>query len=356
MATTSSDTPAQPVPVEGSREELTRDSPLSSWTTRLSEYATPSIPRSGLDLIASLGAYIVLFVVTYELISVSPWLALAIAPLTAGFLARTFIVFHDCTHGSFLPTRRANRIVGRICGLVTLAPFVRWQHDHAVHHATSGDLDRRGGGDVPTLTVAEYNARSPRARFGYRLFRNPVVMFGLGPILAMIIGPRIFTSAQRPRMRHSVMLTDLGVFVVFGVLIWLMGIGAFLLTWFPAALMAGSIGIWLFYVQHQHEQAYWRRHSDWSYINSALAGSSYLRLPKVLQFFTGNIGLHHVHHLNARIPNYYLQRAHDSIPVFKSVPVLSMVDGMRATRLKLWDEDGGRLVTFAQAKAVQRAL
>ena len=328
-----------------------RDRQLS-WGKRLAPYAQPRWSRGLLDVATSVGPYLAMLVVMYLTLDVSPLLTLLLAVPTAGFQVRTFIVFHDCTHGSLLPSRRANAIVGSVAGFIVLAPFRRWAHDHAVHHASSGDLDRRGVGDLPTLTVSEYNAREWRGRLAYRLFRNPLIMFGLGPVFAMIIGPRIATRAQRPRMRRSVLLTDLAILIVFGTAIALLGVGTFLLIWAPAALMAGSAGIWLFYVQHTFEDAYWERGGDWCYADAALRGSSYLKLPAILQFFSGNIGLHHVHHLNAKIPNYNLQRAHDDHAVFASVPTLSLLDGMRAVRLKLWDESTSRMVGFAAARRV----
>ncbi|HET9105255.1 MAG TPA: fatty acid desaturase [Solirubrobacteraceae bacterium] len=324
-----------------------------SWGKRLAPYAQPRWDRGLLDVATSVVPYLALLAAMVLALSISPLLTLLLAIPAAGFQVRTFIVFHDCTHGSLLPSRRANGIVGAVCGFMVLAPFRRWAHDHAVHHASSGDLDRRGVGDLPTLTVSEYNARQWRGRLAYRLFRNPLVMFGLGPVFAMIIGPRIATRAQRPRMRHSVLLTDLAIFVVFGTAIAVLGFGTFLVVWAPAALMAGSAGIWLFYVQHTFEDAYWERGGDWSYADAALRGSSYLKLPAVLQFFSGNIGLHHVHHLNAKIPNYNLQRAHDDHEVFASVPTLSLWDGMRAVRLKLWDETSSRMVGFGAARRVR---
>jgi omega-6 fatty acid desaturase (delta-12 desaturase) len=236
-----------------------------------------------------------------------------------------------------------------------LAPFQRWRHDHAVHHATAGDLDRRGVGDIPTLTVTEYRARSWRGRLGYRVFRNPLVMFGVGPVIAMVLGPRLVARNARARMRRSVIGTDIALAAIVSALCWLIGWRDYLLVWAPPALLAGSAGIWLFYVQHQFEDAYWERADGWSYADAALRGSSYLKLPKPLQFFTGNIGLHHVHHLSARIPNYNLQRAHDENAIFHDVPTLSLWDGLHAVRLKLWDERSGRLVSFAQARACQTA-
>jgi omega-6 fatty acid desaturase (delta-12 desaturase) len=319
----------------------------------LDVYAQPNLGRSLLDIATSVVPYIAFSVLMYLMLGVSSLLTLALAVPAAGFLLRTFVVFHDCAHGSLMPSKRANIYVGRLLGLVVLSPFQRWRHDHAIHHATSGDLDRRGTGDVPTITIREYRARSWRGRLAYRVVRNPLVMFGLGPVIAMMIGPRIATRAQRPRMRHSVLGTDLALLVVGGGLCWLIGLENLLLVWLPAAMLAGSTGIWLFYVQHQFEDAYWQNPADWSYADAALRGSSYLRLPRLLQFFTGNIGLHHVHHLNARIPNYNLQRAHDENPIFHDVPTLSAWQASRTVKLKLWDEDRRKLVTFAQARATR---
>ena len=321
------------------------------WHDTLAPYAQPRLGRSVVEVATSVVPYLALSGAIYATLGVSIFLTLALAIPTAGFLVRTFIVFHDCGHGSMLPSKRANAYLGAFTGLLVLAPFTRWRHDHAVHHATSGDLERRGVGDVLTLTVAEYRARTPRGRLAYRLIRNPLVMFGLGPVFAMIIGPRVVAKGARPRMRNSVLATDLALATIAAGLCLLIGWQQFLLVWAPSAMLAGSVGIWLFYVQHQFEDAYWQSADDWTYAEAGLCGSSYLRLPKVLQFFTGNIGLHHVHHLNARIPNYNLQAAHDANPVFQSVPTLSLWDGLRAVRLKLWDQESGKMVTFAQARA-----
>jgi omega-6 fatty acid desaturase (delta-12 desaturase) len=328
---------------------MTASSNRPPWHEALSAFAQPCVRRSWLDVAISVIPYLALSVAMYLTLRISPLLTLALAIPAAGFLVRVFVVFHDCAHGSMFPSKRTNAAVGSVLGLFVLSPFRRWRHDHAVHHATSGDLDRRGVGDIITLTIDEYRARTPRGRAAYRLIRHPLVMFGLGPVFAMIVGPRIVARGARPRMRNSVLGTDAALLALIGGLVWLMGWDNFLLVWAPAAMLAGSIGIWLFYVQHQFEDAYWQSAGAWSYADAALRGSSYLKLPKLLQFFTGNIGLHHVHHLNARIPNYNLQRAHDSNPIFADVPTLTLVDGLRAVRLKLWDEEAGRLVTFAQA-------
>ena len=320
------------------------------WRDTLAPFATPSTARGLLAVTTSAVPYLALIAAIYATLGVSLPLTVALTILAGGFLVRVFVVFHDCAHGSLLPSRRANAVLGAAMGALVLSPFVRWRHDHAVHHASAGDLDRRGVGDIVTLTVKEYAARPRRGRLGYRLLRNPLVMFGLGPIVAMVIGPRIVARGAKPRMRKSVLATDAGIVVLVGGLCWLIGWGDFLIVWAPAAMLAGSVGIWLFYVQHQFEDTYWQRRGDWNFADAALRGSSYLKLPPVLQFFTGNIGLHHVHHLNARIPNYNLKRAHESSPVFANVPTLTLWDGLRAIRLKLWDESSGRLVTFAQAR------
>jgi omega-6 fatty acid desaturase (delta-12 desaturase) len=320
----------------------------------LADYAQPRLGRGLLELMTSVVPYLALSVLMYLALGVSYLLALALVVPAAGFLVRTFVVFHDCSHGSLFTSKRANRYLGRFLGLFVLSPFGRWRHDHAVHHATSGDLARRGVGDIITLTIAEYQARGWRGRLAYRLIRNPIVMFGIGPVIAMIVGPRIATRSQRPRMRHSVMATNVALIAIVGGLCALIGWKDFLLVWAPAAMLAGSVGIWLFYVQHQFEDAYWQGSADWNFADSALRGSSYLKLPKVLQFFTGNIGLHHVHHLNARIPNYRLQQAHDENPILHEVPTLSLWDALATVRLKLWDEERGKLVTFRQAPRAAR--
>jgi acyl-lipid omega-6 desaturase (Delta-12 desaturase) len=310
----------------------------------------PRLSRSVIDLATSIAPYLALSVLLDLTWGTSVVLTVALVIVAAGFLVRTFVVFHDCAHGSLFASKRANRWVGRLAGLLVLSPYERWRHDHAVHHGTSGDLERRGVGDIVTLTVDEYRARSSRGRLAYRMTRNPLVMFGLGPIIAMVIGPRIATRAQRPRLRHSVLLTDAVIVALAAALGWLIGWDRLLLVWAPSALIAGSVGIWLFYVQHQFEDAYWQSADDWDYTEAALQGSSYLRLPRLLEFFTGYIGFHHVHHLNARIPNYNLRRAHRENAIFHQVPSLSLLDGLRAVQLKLWDPDRGKLVTFAQAR------
>jgi acyl-lipid omega-6 desaturase (Delta-12 desaturase) len=345
------------LPANAAREAAGRGTERSrsagpSWKEALAPYAQPSLGRALLDIATSVVPYVALTVGMYLALRVSYLLVLVLALPAAAFLVRTFILFHDCSHGSFLPSKRGNAWLGIGLGLLLYSPFLRWRHDHAVHHATSGDLGRRGVGDIRTLTVTEYDALAWRGRMGYRLLRNPLLMFGLGPIIAMVIGPRIVARGARPRMRRSVIATNVALAALVGGLCVLVGWRQYLLVSAPPQLLAGSIGIWLFYVQHQFEDAYWENGSDWEYADAALRGSSYLKLPKVLHFCTGNIGFHHVHHLNARIPNYNLPRAHNENAMFHDVPTLSLWDGLRAVRLKLWDEDRKRLVTYAQARSV----
>jgi omega-6 fatty acid desaturase (delta-12 desaturase) len=289
-------------------------------------------------------------VAMYLALDVSTWLVLALAIPTGGFLLRTYIIFHDCTHGSFMPTKRGNWIVGTITGLMVYSPFASWRHNHQIHHATAGDLDRRGIGDLPTMTVAEYYGGSLAKRVGYRLIRNPLILFGLGPFWSLVVQPRFTDKSARQRIRRSNQATNVALVVLVVGLALLIGWQELLLLQAPMVLFGGGTGVWLFYVQHQFEDTYWQKTEDWSYADAALRGSSYLKLPKVLQFFTGNIGLHHVHHLSAKVPNYHLQAAHDANPVFHDVPTLTLWDGLKAARLKLWDESQGRLVTWREAR------
>jgi omega-6 fatty acid desaturase (delta-12 desaturase) len=316
----------------------------------LAPYTEPDVRRSVLDLATSVLPYIVLFVLMSFALDVSYWLVLALAIPASGFLLRTYIVFHDCSHGSFLPGKRANKICGIATGLLVYSPFMSWRHSHQVHHATAGDLDRRGVGDVPMMTVDEYYGGTWKQRLGYRLFRNPLVMFGIGPIWSLGIGPRIASKDARPRIKRSIHATNAALAVMVAALCLLMGWQEFLLVQMPMVFLAGTAGVWLFYVQHQFEDAYWEGGEDWSYAEAALQGSSYLKLPKILQFFSGNIGLHHVHHLSARVPNYNLQAAHDANPMFHDVPTLSFWDGIKAVRLKLWDDEQRKLLTWREAK------
>ncbi len=349
MTPTAQLTPQAPVADSDARDH-------AYWRDSVARHEQPSLRHSLEDIATSVVPYLALTVAMYLCLNVSVWITLALSIPAAGFLLRTFIVFHDCAHGSFLPTKRGNLWLGRFTGLLVFQPFGNWRHNHAVHHGTAGDLDRRGTGDVPTLTVDEYASRSRGQRLAYRLFRNPLVMFGIGPIWSLMIGPRIWSNKMRPRQRRSILATNLALAIVIGAIVWLVGFEAWLLVQMPIAILAGTAGVFLFYVQHQFEDVYWESSERWSYADAALQGSSYLKLPKLLQYFSGNIGLHHVHHLSAKIPNYNLQRAHDENSIFHDVPVLSVRDGLHSVRLKVIDPASGRLLTWAQVKAYRQAL
>jgi omega-6 fatty acid desaturase (delta-12 desaturase) len=277
-----------------------------------------------------------------------PVVALALSALAAAFLVRVFIIFHDCCHGSFFPSRRANRIVGYAAGLLTLTPFDQWQRSHAEHHATAGDLDRRGVGDVWTLTTHEYRVATAPKRLFYRMFRNPFVMFGVGPAILFMLGNRVFGPGATRRERFSVLFTNAGLVAALLVAYLTIGLPTLLLIQLPTLFLAGAVGVWLFYVQHQFEGVYWARRGAWEPMRAALEGSSYYKLPKVLQLLTGSIGLHHIHHVQPRIPSYNLQRCQDAIPAFQAVPPLTLRRSLDSLRLRLLDETHQRMVSWRE--------
>ncbi len=285
-------------------------------------------------------------------LSVSYLLAVVPSLLAAGFMTRIFIIFHDCTHYSFFKSRRANRIVGTCMGVLTLFPFDQWGHDHAIHHATSGNLDKRGTGDIWTLTVDEYVAAPLRLRLAYRLYRNPFVMFGLGPIYVFLLKNRFNRKGARQKERMNTYLTNIIIVAVVAILCWAIGWQSFLLVHGTIFLIAGSVGIWLFYVQHTFEDSYFEEDKDWEYVKAAVEGSSFYKLPKILQFLTGNIGFHHVHHLSPRVPNYKLEEAHNNTLPLKNVPTITLATSLRSLRFRLWDEKSNNFVSFKEVKNI----
>lgn len=294
--------------------------------------------------------FIILWYLAYKSLSVSYWLALVPAVLAAGFMTRIFIIFHDCTHHSFFKSRRVNRIVGTCMGVLTLFPFDQWGHEHSVHHATSGNLDKRGTGDIWTLTVNEYLAAPFRLRLAYRLYRNPLVMFGLGPIYVFLLKNRFNRKGARKKERMNTYLTNVLIVALVGLLCWTLGWQSFLLVHGSIFLIAGSIGIWLFYVQHTFEDSYFEEDKEWEYVKAAVEGSSFYKLPKILQFLTGNIGFHHVHHLSPRVPNYKLEEAHNNTLPLKNVPTITLATSLRSLRFRLWDEQNNNFVSFKEVK------
>ena len=320
----------------------------ATWGARLAAYKDPDTTRSVWQLASTAALFAGVWALMYLSLGVSYWLTLLLAVPAAFLMVRLFIVQHDCVHGAFFRSPRAADIVGSILGVLTLTPYHYWKKTHAMHHATSGNLEHRGFGDIDTLTVDEYLGLSRWKRFRYRVYRHPAVLFGAGAVLHFFVRHRIPTIVPRAwnRERRSIMWTNVGlaIFVVLmGVLV---GFRQFLLVHVPLMTLSASFGVWLFYVQHQFEPTYWEHDERWVYEDAALAGSSYYRLPRLLQWATGNIGLHHVHHLNARIPNYRLQAVLEAIPELRRVTTLTFGDSLRCVWLALWDERNKRLVRF----------
>jgi omega-6 fatty acid desaturase (delta-12 desaturase) len=330
---------------------------VERWNRILEPYVGPETARSVRQLAASVIPFAVLWWLMLRSLEIGYWLTLLLAIPTAGFMMRMFMIQHDCGHGSFFRSRAVRDWVGRCIGVVLLTPYDYWKRTHAYHHAHSGDLDFRGFGDVDTFTVREYLSWSWPRRLRYRLYRHPVVLFGLAPIYQFIFKhrypwdiPRSWTAAWR-----SVWYTNAALVGVIG-LVWVtIGIERFLLVQLPVTFMASSAGIWLFYVQHQYEDTYWHRHEDWDYYEASLLGSSYLVLPKPLQWLTANIGVHHVHHMSARIPNYKLKRVHDENPEFQVVTKLRFRDTIRLINLALWDEEKRKLIRFKELRSTRAA-
>ena len=288
----------------------------------LAPYRRPSWGRSVWQLVDTAAPLAALWIAMVLLADRAFWLTLILAAPAAAFLIRLFIIQHDCGHGAFFPSTRASNLVGTVIGIFTLTPYDYWRRVHALHHATSGNLERRGVGDIDTLTVREYLALSRWRRLKYRLYRNPLILFGIGPSFHFIILHRLPTLVPREwkRERRSIWGTNLAIAATVAVMALTFGLRRFLMVQLPITLLASSLGVWLFYVQHQFRDTYWEHEPEWDFLAAGLRGSSYYALPRVLQWFTGNIGLHHIHHLNSRIPNYLLQRCLDENPPLQWKP------------------------------------
>jgi acyl-lipid omega-6 desaturase (Delta-12 desaturase) len=325
----------------------------SNWRQIVAQYQNPDVRRAVGQILTSVVALLAMMVVMYFSLRVSYWLTLLLAIPTAGFMLRTFIVFHDCGHGSFFANRKANDVVGMITGVLTFTPYYRWRHAHAVHHATAGDLDRREMGDIWTLTVDEYLDAPRWKRIAYRLYRNPLIIFTVGAWLSFLVLQRFPNFKDGKRERNSILWTDLALLLIFVVAGLTIGLGDFLLVVLPVMILGTSVGVWLFYVQHQFEGVYWERHKQWSYVDAALKGSSFYQLPRVLQWFSGNIGFHHIHHLSPRIPNYNLEQAYSENELFHIQPV-TLRSGMRSLKFRLYDEENHRLVGFGYVKEARQ--
>ncbi|HLH56459.1 MAG TPA: fatty acid desaturase [Verrucomicrobiae bacterium] len=336
--------------IDCSTPKVEEKGPSPGWKETVIKYQRPALRRALWQMANTLVPYVALWYLMYLSLGVSYWLTAGLAVLAAGFLVRVFIIFHDCGHGSFLRSQRANDVLGIITGLLTFTPYYHWRWQHALHHGSAGDLDRRGSGDVWTLTVEEYLKASRWKRFAYRLARNPVVLLVVAPLVMFLVMHR-FPAPKAPlREVHSVYGTTLASMAMVIGMGSVFGLTTYLLLQLGVLMIAGSAGIWLFYVQHQFEGVYWERRQDWDFAAAALQGSSFYKLPNVLQWFSGNIGFHHIHHLSPRIPNYNLERCHRAEPLFQTVKAVTFFSSFRSLTFRLWDEQRHRLVGFRVLK------
>ena len=328
------------------------------WQTLVAPYRGGAAKQSLWQLGSTLVGFSALFATMLWTSSFSIPLTLLLALPAGGFLVRVFIIQHDCGHGAFFRSQWANDLVGIFCGVFMFTPYYAWRRSHATHHAGAGHLARRGVGDIYTMTVNEYLALGFWRRLQYRLFRNPFVLFVLGPLFVFVIIhriPRALSHDRGPRAeRLNVHFTTLASATMMAVGMYVFGPTAFLLAFGLPAYLGGAAGIWLFYVQHQYENAYWRGDKTWSYEEAAILGSSYYRLPKVLQYFSGNIGFHHVHHMAPKVPNYRLERCHNENAYFHQAVTLSLWQSLKTIGLKLYDEESKRMVSFSAVRG--RAL
>jgi acyl-lipid omega-6 desaturase (Delta-12 desaturase) len=335
----------------GSRKLITSK---PTWYQAIGKYANSDRRKSLWQLVDTFVPYGLLWaLMLYTIRQGYPyWVTLTLAVVAGGILVRVFIFFHDCCHGSFFESRRANTILGYVTGILTFTPYEDWRYAHNLHHATAGDLDRRGVGDIWTMTKAEYLAAPRRRRLAYRIYRNPFILFGLGAALLFLFFQRFTTQGAGKRERRSVFFTNVALLAIIAVASLTIGFQTYLLIQLPVILIGAVLGLWLFYIQHQYESVYWTRHESWDPIKVALEGSSYFKLPKILQWFSGNIGLHHVHHARPTIPNYHLQQCHDDIPAFHTVEPLTIRTSLKSLRLALYDEKQQKLISFRSLAAL----
>lgn len=320
----------------------------SNWTKIISKYNKPSNAKSWFQIANSYIPYIGLWIAMIYSIKISYWLTLALSILAAGFLVRIFIIFHDCGHGSFFKSPLLSRVVSIISGMLVFTPHHKWHHEHHLHHQTVGNLDKRGSGDVKTITVEEYKSYSLGKRIYYRIYRNPIIIFLIAPFFLFTIAMRFPSKTQSLKSKLYTHLTTLGLILGVILISQLLGLKTFLLIQIPILYFASVAGVWLFYLQHQFEDVIWERDENWDYKIIAMEGSSYLKLPKILQWFSGNIGFHHLHHLSPKIPNYNLEKCIRDNPIFQKEP-LTFWPSIRSMRFRLWDEKKHKLVTFKEA-------
>jgi len=331
-----------------SRDHLTK----ADWYPSTAQYMQPNPRKAVVQLLNTFIPYCALWVlmVYTTQYGYSYWITLALAVAAGIFLVRIFIFFHDCCHGSFFATSRANRILGYVSGILTFTPYEDWRRAHAIHHSTAGDLDHRGVGDITILTLEEYRSSSTMKKIAYRIYRNPFVMFSLGPLYLFLVTFRFPQKGARKHERNSVIMTNFALLVIIGIASLTIGFWSYLLIQLPVIFVAGAIGLWLFYVQHDFEGVYWARHKEWDQMRAALEGCSYYKLPKILQWITGNIGLHHIHHIRPRIPNYNLQQCYDDTPALQKIIPLTISKSLKTPWLNLWDEKHHKLIRFSSLK------
>ncbi|MFS0863156.1 fatty acid desaturase [Fredinandcohnia sp. 179-A 10B2 NHS] len=302
------------------------------------------------QLINTLLPFLLLWVLAYKALEISYLLTFIISLVAAGFLVRMFIIFHDCCHNSFFKNRTANKVIGTFFGMLTLFPYSKWGHDHAIHHATSSNLDKRGTGDIWVLTVEEYLEASIWKRLAYRIYRNPFVMFVLGPIYVFLIENRFNKRRAKSKERLNTYLTNVGIVVLAALVSWAVGWQAFLIVQGTIFMISGTAGVWLFYVQHTFEDTYWEEDENWEYVRAAVEGSSFYKLPKPLQWLTGNIGYHHVHHLSPRVPNYKLEEVHNQTAPLQNVPTITLKTSLKSLKFRLWDDQNKVFLGYKDIK------
>ncbi|MCO4792198.1 MAG: fatty acid desaturase [Bacteriovoracaceae bacterium] len=336
--------------MDANKNNMTKD-----WKKTVRPYMVADNMRSWWQVANTLIPYFITWYLAYKSLEISYALTLFFCLLNAGMMVRTFCIMHDCGHGSFFKSKKLRTIVGYITGFLTFTPYWQWTDDHAAHHQTSGDLDRRGRGDIWTLTAAEYSALSWQKKIGYKLYRNTFVTFIIGPIYLFQLRFRFTDKRDNANARRSVYICNIALTLIIGALVYAIGWKAFLMIQIPATMIAQFTGTWLFYVQHQYEDVYWERHEDWDYFNAAMEGCSYFKMNKVMQWFTANIGIHHLHHLSHLIPNYKLQQCMDENEEFQNPSVVTWTDCWRTAFLKIYDEDKNEMITFSEYNKRYRA-
>jgi len=320
-----------------------------TWQKIVNDYQNPDIRKSVWQLTNTLIPYIILWILMVYLIEISYWLVIPLAIIAGGLVVRLFIFLHDCGHWSFFKSAKANHWVGSIMGVLVFTPYFQWRQSHATHHATAANLDKRGVGDIWTMTVDEFLEAPWWKRLYYRVYRNPLIIFGIGPLLTFLILHRFPNNSYKKREKNSVHLTNLALIIIILGMSWAIGLKNYLLIQLPVIWVASTVGVWMFYVQHQFEGVYWERAQEWDFLKAGLEGSSFYQLPKVLQWFTGSIGFHHIHHLSPRIPNYLLEECHLENKIFQVKPI-KLWTSLKSMTFRLWDEKKRQLVNFKYLK------